>query len=1377
LGLAFSMVGALAVSAFAVAPAAQAAVTHEFLEETSAKISAGVPSGCGTSGPSCVSGPLSEVNALTVDSGHLWVAEKINAGKNAEHTRVDRFNDTTGEFLPPQLDEEALTAEAGLVDHLEFGVAVGHAGAEEQVYVGAGREHEGQTQNLVAVFGPSGKLQPEGVWTSANTPAGSFEEITGVAVDGSPNLQTHGDVYVADRSVVNVFAGEAGGKEPVLIGQLLGAPEAPSSEGHFAGLKGITVSPVNGDVLVADGPQECGEGESECVVDMFEPAGGMPGVYNFLFAIKGPGEPFKSIGPIAVNGEGDIYVVEQGTNVVDQFDATGKLLTRLTGTPEGPFKELRSLAADPVSGNVYVGDFDREQHTGAIDAFGPSRIVPDVTTTGGQARVTIGAGGEGKIEATLNGTVDPLGQGQATCRFAWGASAAFGEFAPCQTSVPEGSGPAHVTASVTEGLAPDTHYLFRLQATNKNGTNPGEEADNKELITPGPGIHSQSASSVSATAATLNATIDPDGAPTSYYFQYGKSTAYEAQAPVTPGSLGAGIGDTQVPPQHIQGLSPETVYHYRVVAVPQLEVEGKLVAVSFPGPDQMFTTQGATGTEALPDGRRWELVSPPDKHGAVPLGVGLARAIQTASGGGAISYVTTIPTEEGVKGYIAGGVQVFAERGPAGWSGTDISLGHPTPVQSPVSLGQEYRLFSSDLSSALVEPLGEFNSLAGEAFPPDTERTPYVRHNFSCATAPGSCFQPLLLGCPPPGEACPAAVEEHADVPAGTKFGVGNPEGGGKLIGDATFKGASADLTHVVLASRVALTATPTSGVELYEVSPDRPASQELQLVSVVANEEGGEGPAEEQLVRLGFKDTIARHAISEDGSRVEFSSGPHLYLRDLAKGQTVQLDLPEEQCLGKEECGEGEASAHFQLASPDGSRVLFTDPQRLSSDAGRTPGEADLYQCEIEEVKGKLRCGLSDLTPAPGPHQAADVLGAVIGASEDGSWVYFVANGVLGDGAQHGASVGDCKVNGDLGEGQCNLYVSHEGVTHFIARLAGVDYPDWEGKQASELSRLTARVSPDGHYLAFMSQRPLTGYDNRDAVSDEADEEVFLYHAQNAITGSLVCASCDPSGARPVGAEAGKLGVNVIGFQVWPENTWIAANVPGWTPYEIGTALYQPRYLSNSGRLFFNSDDALVSQDINSNEDVYQYEPTSVGDCSGASATFHTALVGCVDLISSGRAAGESAFVDASESGNDVFFFTGERLVPHDVDTSLDLYDAHVCSGEAPCSEEAQSPPACTTADSCRAAPAPQPPIFGAPSSATFSGQGNLGPVGPPPAKPKAKAKPLTRAQKLAKALRACRKDKKRARRVSCEEQARKRYGPPMKKTKAKTNSHRGGK
>jgi len=240
----------------------------------------------------------------------------------------------------------------------------------------------------------------------------------------------------------------------------------------------------------------------------------------------------------------------------------------------------------------------------------------------------------------------------------------------------------------------------------------------------------------------------------------------------------------------------------------------------------------------------------------------------------------------------------------------------------------------------------------------------------------------------------------------------------------------------------------------------------------------------------------------------------------------------------------------------------------------------------------------------------------------------------------------------------------------------------------------------------------------------------------------------------------------------VW-RGRWLAGSVPGWTSDELFTALYQSRYLSDSGRLFFDAADGLVPADVNGKEDVYEFEPVGVGGCNAgvadASWVFVAGEGGCVGLISSGSSVQESAFLDASavggregggnEGGGDVFFLTASPLVAGDEDAAFDVYDAHECSTGSPCASGATVvPPACSTADSCRAAPVPQPQIFGAPPSETFSGSGNLAPV-PVVVPVKAKVKVLTRSEKLAAALKVCRKKPKR-KRAGCEKKARRAYG-----------------
>ena len=361
---------------------------------------------------------------------------------------------------------------------------------------------------------------------------------------------------------------------------------------------------------------------------------------------------------------------------------------------------------------------------------------------------------------------------------------------------------------------------------------------------------------------------------------------------------------------------------------------------------------------------------------------------------------------------------------------------------------------------------------------------------------------------------------------------------------------------------------------------------------------------------------------------------------------------------------------------------------------------------------------------------------------------------------------------------------------TTFIATLEGQDSPDWdEGPTVTaegDTAFQTARVSPNGRYLSFMSQKSLTGYDNEDLSSqhpgERLDEEVYLYDSQ---TSGLTCVSCDPTGARPAGVldqkESGEgLGLLVDRRSIWAnsqrpsEDHWLAGNIPGWTAQGLTSALFQSRYLSNEGRLFFDSADALVpglatptreeniagrTQQVGV-ENVYEYEPAGVGGCASRSG-------GCVALVSSGTSEHESAFLEATPSGQDVFFLTAAQLSTRDTDAAFDIYDARACSESSPCLPAPEgSTPACETAEACH--PATPPGSQGSSSgTAIFSGPGNTAQTPAPQQQVesvKSTPKPPTRAQKLSKALTACRKRYRhtKKKRQSCEAHARRLYAPP---------------
>jgi hypothetical protein len=796
-----------------------------------------------------------------------------------------------------------------------------------------------------------------------------------------------------------------------------------------------------------------------------------------------------------------------------------------------------------------------------------------------------------------------------------------------------------------------------------------------------------SVSAVTSTAATLRGEVNPHGYPTTYTFRYGTADCSLApsactEVPSPPASAGSGETFLEVSRQ-LTGLAPATTYHYRLIA------ENTETGETVEGPDRTFTTQPASDPFALPDARAWELVSPPDKHGALVGRGGESGVVEAAADGGAITYLANAPTEAEPQGASAE-AQVLSERDADGWASLDLATPHEAATGTKPTASPEYRLFADDLSEALVQPYGRFDpALSPEA----SEQTPYLRTLGPCTVG---CYRPLVSG-----------KAGYANVPPGTAFAEERLcEENNDLICGPQLLGASADGSHVVLSSAPPLVAGAPRD-ELYEWSGGR-----LQLLSVLppdgAGEElpapSGEGLGEQPLLgsRFVLGNGTARRAISSDGARVVWEYRGALYLRDVPSGRSLQIDAAAAGC-GTCQGGGG----RFQVASADGSRVLFTDERRLTPDAGAVGQEPDLYECRVIETGGRPGCALSDLTPLR-EGEDADVQGDILGAGEDGAEVYLVADGRLG---AAGASRGSCADNGETPQAPgaiCNLYELSEGRARLVAVLSGADAKDWTRPTENR----PARVSPDGRWLAFLSQRPLTGYDSRDAVSGSPDAEAFLF---DSATQTLSCASCDPSGARPHGIRYGALTNGESKAlpavrEEWEVTGWVSALLPRTTALAQNEPNYQPRYLGDEGRLYFNSVDALTPTDTNGTGDVYQYEPAGVGDCTAAAPSYSPAQAGCIDLISSGTSPLPSGFLDASESGEDVFFLTYSPLSPLDVDASQDVYDAHACTASSPCLSEPPRAAAPCAGEACQ--PAATAPVEAAPSSNQFSGPGNPRPA-----------------------------------------------------------------
>ncbi len=92
------------------------------------------------------------------------------------------------------------------------------------------------------------------------------------------------------------------------------------------------------------------------------------------------------------------------------------------------------------------------------------------------------------------------------------------------------------------------------------------ESNDFEIIVMSPTATTVAASGLGSTAATLNGTVDDNGAATTVTFEYGTTTGYGTSVTASPGSLSAGSGSTVVT-KALTGLTPRTTYHYRVKGV------------------------------------------------------------------------------------------------------------------------------------------------------------------------------------------------------------------------------------------------------------------------------------------------------------------------------------------------------------------------------------------------------------------------------------------------------------------------------------------------------------------------------------------------------------------------------------------------------------------------------------------------------------------------------------------------------------------------------------------------------------------------------------------------------------------------------------------
>jgi hypothetical protein len=666
----------------------------------------------------------------------------------------------------------------------------------------------------------------------------------------------------------------------------------------------------------------------------------------------------------------------------------------------------------------------------------------------------------------------------------------------------------------------------------------------------------------------------------------------------------------------------------------------------------LITITGVSGALAavpvvargLPDGRVFEMVTPAENDdadvyvpNAIPKGeifpgeggINTLLPFQSAVDGDAVAYVGD--STVGGTGVTGGGLgnEYLATRSPTGgW--TQVNL---QPVADKTAF---YQAFSSDLTVGIVQQGSDEEQPLSMEAPAGGYKVLYTH---STSGGSNGSYRPFFTVTPPNRSPIELSSSEFQTA-------------GFPVVTVATrdilaFAGGSTGLGDVFFEGNDALTAGAADGGpeqnNLYASVGGR-----LSLVNVLPD--GGSeanatfGARSGEVLANGIEALPdLSHVVSADGSRAfwtELNTGDLFVSEAMGGGGWRSVEVDASQNPSAPEGGGGQ----FWTASEDGSRVFFTDGRRLTADSTAVEGEPDLYEYDVESGQ------LTDLTVDGGGHAGVE---GVLGESEDGSYVYFAAKGLLADNANGEGMVASA--------GGPNLYVWHEGLgLRFITTLSSDDAGDW----SPGLGYRTAQVTPSGGSLVFMSDdQSVEGYS-----PDVQAVYVYEYRSDR-----LFCASCDTEYSSSEVTNLSHLGSFL-------PVSWSATYLPDWMS-------------EDGGRVFFDSTLPLVPEDTNGKPDVYEWEREGTGSCEESK--------GCLFLLSRGASTSASWLAGESADGGDVFVISRAQLAPEDHDEAYNLFDARV-GGVQPVSE-----PECA-GTGCQGLPFEQP-VFATPASATFQGVGNF--------------------------------------------------------------------
>ena len=265
------------------------------------------------------------------------------------------------------------------------------------------------------------------------------------------------------------------------------------------------------------------------------------------------------------------YHFEYGTST--SYGASTATLSAGSGSLDVPVTaDLLAVLQPNTTYHFRVVAMNNSGTASSADGTFTTLPLPPSATTSSATAVSFNA-------ATLQGTIDLHGV-SGSAYFEYGTTDSYGTSTPLQilTASP---GVTNLMQSIT-GLLANTTYHFRVVASNASGDAYGADQAFTTAASAPPGAVSDAATSAGLTSAVLNGRVTANSSPTTLRFEFGTTTAYESATPWA--SVGSDAANTPFSAA-INGLTPGTVYHFRIVAV-----NGSGTAL---GNDQTFTTATA----------------------------------------------------------------------------------------------------------------------------------------------------------------------------------------------------------------------------------------------------------------------------------------------------------------------------------------------------------------------------------------------------------------------------------------------------------------------------------------------------------------------------------------------------------------------------------------------------------------------------------------------------------------------------------------------------------------------------------------------------------------------------------------------------------------